>query len=74
MHMKHTGASTFPRCMNKQVKTVEYESVTGITDEAIVVAEVEPQATGTVASPIAPGDHHVAMLRNRQACLHNRWN
>ncbi len=46
----------------------------GITDEAMVVAEVEPQATGTVASPIAPGDHHVAMLRNRQACSHNRWN
>lgn len=46
----------------------------GITDVAMVVEEVEPQATGTVASPIAPGDHHVAMLRNRQACSHNRWN
>ena len=45
-----------------------------ITEEAMVVVEVEPQATRTVASPIAPGDHHVAMLRNRQACSHNRWN
>lgn len=44
-----------------------------ITDEDRVVAGVKPQA-GTVASPVAPGDDHVAMLRNRQVCSHNRWN
>lgn len=46
----------------------------GAVEEAAAVKEVVPRAAGTVASPIAPGDHHVAVLRNRQACSHNRWN